>query len=97
LRDDLDTKLARLGQRITQGNADNRARLDRMGFHDAAALRDRFGGRLRYLSDRDGSTGSSVIDGCDLMQPGVGWTEYIPPKTRRSYVRARGADGDGTG
>jgi hypothetical protein len=83
VNEDLDAKLARLNARVKDRAADGKARLDHMGFGEAArALRDTFGARLRFLSDRDGTAGSSVIDGDDLMRPGCAWTVYTPPKTR---------------
>jgi hypothetical protein len=81
--DDIDAKLARISARIEQRATDARSRLDRMGFADAVALRDTFSGGLRWLSDADGTTGSPIVNGCDLSQPGCVWTDYTPPKRKR--------------
>jgi hypothetical protein len=85
--DDLDAKLARIGSRIEHRAAANRARMDRVpGLVEVAELaRATFGAKLAYLVDCEGSIGNSVDrrTGLDLMQPGLPWTVYIPPKVRK--------------
>jgi hypothetical protein len=78
MSDDLDAKLARIGARIESRAEAVRTELAAIGFlAEAGHLRERFGARLVYLKT------ARIEQGDDsLMRPGVGWTEYIPPKAK---------------
>lgn len=78
MTDEIDAKLQRITDRIANRAVTARDELDAIGFlAEAGHLRERFGARLVYLKT------PRIEQGDDsLMRPGVGWTEYIPPKAK---------------
>jgi hypothetical protein len=76
---DLDAKLQRISDRVQARAVTARDELEAIGFlAEAGHLRERLGGRLVYLKTPRLEQGDPA-----LMRPGVvGWTQYIPPKTK---------------
>jgi hypothetical protein len=94
MTDEIDTKLARVNERLHAGAEQRRSELSAIGFLEPAdALKATFGVSKFYLRTPRLTFGDPVFNGCDLTKPGVtGWTEYIPPK-----VRVRGGERDSNG